>query len=383
MLTTIDVSSENNSTTINILNDPSRNDINNQFNLIDLTNVKIKKNTKQMKTKSCDIHVHVNKLTYNDFDELSFPNKRFDLSQLKDFCRELSLKISGTKQVLIERLRTHFKENEKSTYAIKIQRLYKKYLIRSYNYYHGPAIIKRDSCVNGTDFLSMEDLKDIPYSQFFSYKDKDNYIYGFDVISLFNLIAKTPSELSGTVLNPYNRNEIPVNVQDNLKKLIRLSRLLKYKIDINIKKDDNEMNINQMIESRAISLFQKMDELGNYTDVEWFNSLSIRHLILFQRELLDIWSYRANLDIEAKYNICPDGDPFRNIRLYDYHFIRHDDINYIKRSTLIIIDRFINSGINKDSQYLGASFVLSALTLVNKNAADALPWLFQSVAHIF
>ena len=228
----------------------------------------------------------------------------------------------------------------------------------------------------------MEDLKDIPYSQFFSYKDKDNYIYGFDVISLFNLIAKTPADEKCSVLNPYNRNEIPFAVQNNLKNLIRISRILKCKIDINIKKDENEMNINQMIESRAISLFQKMDELGNYTDVEWFKSLSFRHHIQFQREILDIWSYRANLDFETKYKICPDGDPFRNIKFYDYHFGRNIDINCIKKSTLIIIDRFINSGINKDSQYLGASFVLSALTLVNKNAADALPWLFQSVAHI-
>jgi hypothetical protein len=351
--------------------------INTTSNVSNIKN-KIKNNNK----KYCNLNV--NELTYNDFDELNEnpTYKRFDASQLKEFCRALSLKLSGTKPILIERLRAHFKENINSNKIIKIQRAYKRYLIKSYNYYHGPAIIKRDICVNGTDFLSMEELKDIPYSQFFSYKDKDNYIYGFDVISLFNLIAKTPPELKGSVLNPYNRNEIPIYVQDNLKKLISLSRLLKYKIDINIKKDENTMDMNQMIDARAIALFQKMDELGNYTDVEWFKSLSVRQLIQFQREILDIWAYRANLDFDTKYNICPDGDPFRNIQFYDYHFGRNIDINYIKRTTLIIIDRFINSGINKDSQYLGASFVLSALTLVNKNAADALPWLFQSVAHI-
>ena len=39
----------------------------------------------------------------------------------------------------------------------------------------------------------------------------------------------------------------------------------------------------------------------------------------------------------------------------------------------------IPSGIDQDSRSLGALYVLTALTLVSPNAADAMPWLYNSV----
>jgi len=49
---------------------------------------------------------------------------------------------------------------------------------------------------------------------------------------------------------------------------------------------------------------------------------------------------------------------------------------------IYFIENLIYNGINRDSQYLGASYVLSALTLVNESAAESMPWLYYSVAHI-
>jgi len=40
----------------------------------------------------------------------------------------------------------------------------------------------------------------------------------------------------------------------------------------------------------------------------------------------------------------------------------------------------VRSGLTPDDRYLGASYVLSALTLVSPRARTALPWLYQSVA---
>ena len=45
------------------------------------------------------------------------------------------------------------------------------------------------------------------------------------------------------------------------------------------------------------------------------------------------------------------------------------------------MENLVNSGSEQSSKALGAFYVLSALTLVNYNAATALPWLYQSVAH--
>jgi hypothetical protein len=44
------------------------------------------------------------------------------------------------------------------------------------------------------------------------------------------------------------------------------------------------------------------------------------------------------------------------------------------------MENMISRGTNKDTQALGAFYILAALTLVNHDAAVSLPWLYQSVA---
>ena len=56
--------------------------------------------------------------------------------------------------------------------------------------------------------------------------------------------------------------------------------------------------------------------------------------------------------------------------------------NIDKKNVLDVLEKFINSGIDRDSKALGAFYVLGALTLVNSNAAIALPWLYQAVCYI-
>ena len=38
------------------------------------------------------------------------------------------------------------------------------------------------------EFKESEPIKEIMFSQFISYKDTDDFIYGFDMISLYNLM---------------------------------------------------------------------------------------------------------------------------------------------------------------------------------------------------
>ena len=48
--------------------------------------------------------------------------------------------------------------------------------------------------------------------------------------------------------------------------------------------------------------------------------------------------------------------------------------------SLTLIEKFVNSGINEESRSLGCYYILTALTLVSSGAAQALPWLYESVA---
>ena len=41
----------------------------------------------------------------------------------------------------------------------------------------------------------------------------------------------------------------------------------------------------------------------------------------------------------------------------------------------------VTKGVNRDSKILGALFILTALTLVSKDAAEARPELYNSAAH--
>ena len=94
-------------------------------------------------------------LNFNEHAKLL--NHKYSVPELKKMCRHYKIKLSGNKEELLKRLHEHLL---KSSFAIKIQKIGRKYLIRKYNKYHGPAFINRNLCVNETDFLSMENLKE-------------------------------------------------------------------------------------------------------------------------------------------------------------------------------------------------------------------------------
>jgi hypothetical protein len=134
------------------------------------------------------------------------------------------------------------------------------------------------------------------------------------------------------------------------------------------------------IELKAISLFQLIDSLGNYSNANWFLSLNRIQLINFVRELIDIWQYRAQLPVQTKRNISPpNGEPFRNLSL---NIIQNEhNLWNSKKLVLNVMETFVNGGIDKDAKTLAAYYLLGALTMVNNEAATALPWLYQSVGH--
>jgi len=83
---------------------------------------------------------------------------------------------------------------------------------------------------------------------------------------------------------------------------------------------------------------------------------------------------------QLRYEIHPQGNPFVQngfmINMVNYSFISNTEI---KEMLLDIIVKLVSSGIDDNRKYIGASYVLSALTLVSEDAAEALPWLYESV----
>ena len=98
------------------------------------------------------------------------------------------------------------------------------------------------------------------------------------------------------------------------------------------------------------------------------------------RELIDIWTYRAELSVETKRAICPPtGYPFINLSIN--YIVTEENLENVKKNILDCLEKMVNTGIDRDSKSLGAYYILGALTLVNSNAASAIPWLYQSFSY--
>ena len=311
--------------------------------------------------------------TINNYHEMSMYN--YNVNQLKLIAKNYKLKISGNKNQLLTRIYSFLYF---SSHIIKIQKIFRGNVARKYKLLHGPAIINRKLCTNTDDFVTMEPVEEINYHQFISYIDEDGFIYGFDIISLHNLFLKSKDIES--IRNPYNRNIIPESVVKTIKSIIRLSKLLKIHVNLHYEDDTQSISIEKMVELRALSLFQNIDALGNYSNSQWFLSLNRLQLIKFLRELADIWNYRAQITTETKRSICPpSGDPFRNLNMY--YIQTEENMTNVKKVVLEILEKIVNSGVDRDSKALGACYVLGSLTLVNQEAATSIPWLFQSFGH--
>lgn len=325
--------------------------------------------------------------TYKDYNHILTIN--YNVSQLKLVAKYHKLKTTGNKEYLKKRLHNYLYF---SCIVINIQKNVRSYLIKKYIKLHGPGFYNKTLCSNDVDFCTLDTLNNIPYNQFISFKDDNSHIYGFDVLSLYNLFVKVTKNNKTRISNElYNNNSIlnvqnpftniffSYNVLKQLLEYIRLSNLLKIHIDLNYN-DLANLSINKQTEMKILTLFQRIDSLGNYTNIKWFLDLDKYGLVRFIRQLVDIWNYRANLSQEIRREIVPPtGDPFYD-EIMNINNLSQYNFTQIRKYSIAIIDSMINKGINNNSCVLGSYYVLCALTMVSSDAANTLPWLYEAVS---
>ena len=298
-------------------------------------------------------------------------NINYNIQQLKKISKEHLIRTPGNKDELKKRI---YNNMYYSYFCIYIQKIVRKILIKNYITLHGPGFYNRKRCTNDCDFATLDELKCIPYTQFFSFEDEDKFIYAYDILSIYNLYIRNKTQ----VHNPFSTKLIDKQVYYNMMSFIKYSKMLNIKINICYESVE-KMNDSRKLEMKILSLFQHMDSLGNYTNMTWLTSLNKYQLVKFIRELADLWHYRANLSQDVKREICPPfGNPFRSLNI-NINSIHNYSFPIIKKNVVTIIEEFITKGINNDSKSLGSYYILSCLTLVNESAAEALPWLYESV----
>ena len=335
------------------------------------------KSVKSVKTvKAAKIVKKREELSINNYSTLLVVKYKID--ELKKLCTKYKISKGGNKDELTKRLYDYCKN---SAGPLKIQKVFRGFLNRKLHKLQGPALMNRKICTNDMDFFTMDDMIEIPATQFYSYRDNDNFVYGFDIVSLYNLIKKEGMHAK----NPYNRNEFGNKVKENVTNMIRISKILKIPVDIDIKNE--VMDPAKRMELKILELFQTMNSYGNYANSEWFSQLPRNLHIRFARELVDIWNYRALLTMAKKQEICPPhGTPFLGTP-YFTNVVNNNVLNNLSNETLMkynvqIIENLVKSAVDIDNKMLGTFYVLSALTLVSQQARDAMPWLYEAVVYI-
>jgi len=375
--------------------------------------------------------------------------EKYKIPELKALAKKYNLKVSGTKPVLLERIREHTLR-EKS--AIIIQRLFRGHMVRYVVRYMARAHKSREMCVNECDGCTLEPLTNIPFMRLFTCKDEKDFNYGFDIISLLTIYNKC------NTINPYTREQMNDSTVNTVKTLGRLLLILfpemidkgersvidmyspvirrlpttspthhvvatrgapvrlyrpqynqphaqnrhiilnaftrrtmsldNISLFINMIREnltENEYGLlNKLVEIRRLPIYQRIREvfieidlLGNYTQSSWFSNLTTLEYCHFFSHLHQIWSYGANLSPEIKQQICILHDPFLNLRIPNYMVISNEDA---KELCTTVIENIVYGSLDQEYRKLGCMYVLTALTLVSREARHNLYWLYESVA---
>jgi hypothetical protein len=369
-----------------------------------------------------DKHIDANNLIENIIPKYlkgELALKSCKLPDLKAFARNYKLRITGTKPELIERIEMHFKKNKS---ASVIQAVFRGHLVRFSIRLRGCALKERTKCVNDSDFYTMDPLNEIEYNDFYSYVDKQSFIYGFSVSSLIALFKR-----KGHITNPYNREKLDFKTMNEIFLLYKLNQIL-YPEPVVIKPNattaptmtnqvvrvaslpvpatpaqpaasttpvppplpvaqNNDPRITELrermnvIQSRSTDdrireLFMEMDQLGNYTNTSWFSNLTDRGLVNLFRYLYDIWTYRGQLTQQTKNRICSLQNPFLGMTN-----LQTLEVDELRKHCLHVMEHMVYTGIDIEFQRIGTLHVLSAMTLVSLPARQAMYWLYEGLVY--
>ena len=301
----------------------------------------------------------------DDFKD--FLNYDYNVKQLKCILKSHKLKLSGNKNELTNRVYNYMKDNY---YCTIIQKIFRSHLMMKY--YKILKQIPKTDYSNENDFYTMETIKEISPMFLYAYKDNQGFTYAFKTNSLIQYF-KTSDKI-----NPYNRDPFPEKVINDVEYITSICKIYTNLCEIDIESEPI-LTRKQKVTLKITELFHIIDSLGNYSDVNWLLNLDNRRIVIFIRELFDIWCYRAQLSDDVKKKICPpNGLPFYQIDMSTV--TRHQHPLTLLEKCVVIFENLLKTTSSDSDKSVAALFILSALTLVSDDAADALPWLYQSVA---
>jgi hypothetical protein len=226
---------------------------------------------------------------------------------------------------------------------------------------------------NTTDFYTLDDIESIPKEYLYDYEEA-GLLYGFDIRTLHDYLQSC-NPLEG-YKNPYTQLAIPGKQVDIINKAYKKLQ------NVDSYKETLELEPQKALEWRCLGIFQKINELGHYSEYNWFWNLNLQHLKRMYMELEDLWNFRLYLTHSQRQKILPKYIPFRNYKVNQFNLLYN--LDDARRILLDEIDKFVSLGKpegknGNDNKYTGSIMVLTALVQVSPNAATIMPHLIPMV----
>lgn len=259
-----------------------------------------------------------------------------------EYATTYNLKKSVGKKLLVSNAQTHM---FMSTKASIIQKQFKLHIIRKINAMFGCQ--QRSKCINDSDFVTLEKLTEIPYTQFICYTDSIRY-YGFRISSLY-----TYCKQQTTNNNPYTQSAFNINMIQHLLRLYYTYSLIS-DTPLILQEKKEELSICDEV----FQIIENTNVFGNYIKSEWFMQLDNLQLFEFMIELQNIWQTSPLIY----------SNTFHEFNVLDLY-----NVLDMQTVCLNILKAFLTSNSNYTYQY--ATYVVLALSMFIPEIQTTFPWL--------
>tara|TARA_B110000881_G_scaffold126856_1_gene111401 strand:+ start:940 stop:2352 length:1413 start_codon:yes stop_codon:yes gene_type:complete len=277
----------------------------------------------------------------------------------------ITKKLSQRKSFLIERLISLRQALLNENKVVQIQRWFRYKIWNLIKFYHGAGWINRKKCTNLTEFLTFDNITEIPERDFITHKE-NGHIYGFTVDSIHTLFQNEfRNNRFSPPKNPYTRVKLTHSLLD------RAGAILKC-VYVSDKKIHNKCKI--ISRCKLFYLDHSIDKLckeikqkrGFSIKPCWIKNLSLRKIKLAYGTFQKIW---RKLSPKVQTEVIPGyGNLFSMKRLRQfYQAPTKQHALYIIYDTCKILSKTENNDI-------GIIIICAVLWVVCRQSRADLSW---------
>jgi hypothetical protein len=195
---------------------------------------------------------------------------------------------------------------------IKIQSIWRGYMIRKWLRLSGAGVLNRTLCHNAEDIVTFVEKEKQHPLEYFSFYENDK-LWWFDIQTILRWSVEHVN-----ILNPYTKQELPIDARKRLRTLYHLR--LRKKLSC-ISNSETKYTIEQSIKLKAVRIIQELTENGFGTDIRLDDLLTLSRLeywllinVFLNESILLAIGHMNPLSTRRKY-VCWIQDSINNISI--------------------------------------------------------------------